>query len=51
MVVDGIGGRLKAVMDDFLALTQAPGVTMTVLRPAADGTDAIEVINLARGRT
>jgi len=49
MVVDGIGGRLTAVMDDFLALTQAPGVTMTVLRPAADGTDAIEVINLARG--
>ena len=49
VVVDDIGGRLTAVIDDFLASTQAPGVTMTVLRPAADGTETTEAINLARG--
>jgi D-alanyl-D-alanine carboxypeptidase len=47
--VDDIEGRLAAVIDDFLASTQAPGATMTVLRPSTDGTDTIEAINLARG--
>ena len=47
--VDDIEGRLAAVIDDFLASTQAPGATMTVLRPSTDETDTIEAISLARG--
>ena len=49
VVIDDIEDRLTAVVDDFLASTQAPGVTMTVLRPSDDGTDTIEAISLARG--
>lgn len=49
VVVDDTEERLIAVIDDFLASTQAPGVTMTVLRPSEDGTDTIEAVNLARG--
>ncbi|MCH1490890.1 MAG: beta-lactamase family protein [Ilumatobacteraceae bacterium] len=49
VVVDDTEERLTAVIDDFLASTQAPGVTMTVLRPSVDGTDTIEAVNLARG--
>ena len=47
--VDETEERLIAVIDEFLASTRAPGVTMTVLRPATDGTDTIEEVNLARG--
>ena len=49
VVVDDTEERLIAVIDDFLASTRAPGVTMTVLRPSEDGTDTIEAVNLARG--
>ena len=49
VVVDDTEERLIAVIDDFLASTQAPGVTMTVLRPSDDGTDTVEAVNLARG--
>ncbi len=49
VVVDETEERLIAVIDNFLASTQAPGVTMTVLRPSDDGTDTIEAVNLARG--
>ena len=49
VVVDETEERLIAVIDNFLASTQAPGVTMTVLRPSDDGTDTVEAVNLARG--
>ena len=49
VVVDETEERLIAVIDNYLASTKAPGVTMTVLRPSDDGTDAIEAISLARG--
>ncbi|MGB1084857.1 MAG: serine hydrolase domain-containing protein [Ilumatobacteraceae bacterium] len=49
VVVDDTEERLIAVIDNFLASTQAPGVTMTVLRPSDDGTDTVEAVNLARG--
>ena len=49
VVVDDTEERLIAVIDDFLASTQAPGVTMTVLRPSDEGTDTVEAVNLARG--
>jgi len=49
VVVDETEERLIAVIDNFLASTRAPGVTMTVLRPSDDGTDTIEAVNLARG--
>ncbi|MGB1688850.1 MAG: serine hydrolase domain-containing protein, partial [Ilumatobacteraceae bacterium] len=49
VVVDETEERLIAVIDNFLASTRAPGVTMTVLRPSDDGTDTVEAVNLARG--
>ena len=49
VVVDDTEERLIAAIDNFLASTQAPGVTMTVLRPSDDGTDTVEALNLARG--
>ena len=49
VVVDETEERLIAVIDNYLASTKAPGVTMTVLRPSDDGTDAIEAISLAQG--
>jgi len=49
VVVDETEERLIAVIDNFLASTQAPGVTLTVLRPSDDGTDTVEAVNLARG--
>ena len=49
VVVDETEERLIAVIDNFLTSTQAPGVTMTVLRPSDDGTDTVEAVNIARG--
>ena len=49
VVIDETEERLIAIIDNYLASTQAPGVTMTVLRPSDDGTDTVEAVNLARG--
>ncbi|MGA0962571.1 MAG: serine hydrolase domain-containing protein [Ilumatobacteraceae bacterium] len=45
-VVD-IEERINAVIDEFLAATMTPGVTVSILQPSGNGD--VEAINIARG--
>ena len=45
-VVD-IEGRINDVIDEFLAATLTPGVTVSILQPSGNGD--VEAINIARG--
>ena len=47
LAVDDIEARINAVVDEFLATTLTPGVTVSILQPSSNG--EIEAINIARG--